>query len=97
MNRDCPVTDHQQDFCELEIGSCRSCGSRCPPYGYCTSESHKGTVAPNWPCTTALRALGQTRKQWIEQYDREMDEMAAALEAEMAAAVGVRPTPEEQS
>lgn len=81
--RDNPVTDHQQDWCEHEMSQCRG---GCPPYGYCTSESHRGGVAPDWPCPTALRALGETRAVWIAKHDAELDAYVEWVNSAMASA-----------
>lgn len=83
FTRDHPVTDHQRDFCEHEMSQC---AGGCPPYGYCTSETHFRTAerSPDWPCPSALRALGETKAEWVAWEERLIEEHVAWMEQEMS-------------
>lgn len=72
--------EHEQDWCEHEMSQC---AGGCPPYGYCTSESHfrKAELSPDWPCEDVLRALGQTREEWIAEHDKLLDAEIAYYES----------------
>lgn len=84
LSRDNPVTDHEADHCELEMGQCvGGCRPSCPLFGYCMSDSHTGPTKPDWPCATALRALGETRAEWVEKHDADLDAWVEFEEAQM--------------